>query len=585
MLIALVGQPNSGKSAILSRLTGARVVTSNYPGTTVELCRGRIPSTSIEVLDTPGIYSLSASTREQEVTRRVLAEGSPDLIVNVVDGSNLGRHLSLTLALKRFGIPLIVTVNCIDRLRNMGLDLDGAALEKQLGARVVATSAATGEGIERLLEEIQKNLGGRSPGGVQTVEGPDGRTAAARQVAEPFDLRVLQRQAVSIAGSVIVPISERQGAGLGGPRRMTCIAAALEDALDRPLVAALGLGAVLVAAWRLISWALPSAEAAVRLLLDPLGTYLGRFLSAALPDSPLSATIADAVTEGLVLPLATVLPAMIVAYSLIAFLEDTGLLARYAAMGDYLTGILNLPGQALIPFMLGFGCRVPGLLSARILPSPESRRSASILIATLVPCTATVSLAWATLARFRGNPLAPSAALFISTLALSRVLRLASGTTKDPLVLEIPPLRMPALRNVVMKTQMRLSGFFTHVLPLVIAVNIVIRLVTAGAGSLGSGISTFSTFSRNMLGIPPQALLGVLLTMLQRYLAPLFLLQQNLTPREATIAVTMVVLGFPCLPSAVTLWREQGASAVMVTFLASTCLFLGWGALLNLVLP
>jgi len=360
------------------------------------------------------------------------------------------------------------------------------------------------------------------------------------------------------------------------------MALATEDALDSPLTATLALGAILLVTWKLIAWALPASETAVRLLLDPVGAYLTRFITAVLPDSPLSATIAGAVTEGMVLPLATVLPAMIVAYSLIAFLEDTGLLARYAAMGDYLTGILNLPGQALIPFMLGFGCRVPGLLSARILPSPESRRSASILIAALVPCTATVSLAWATLARFKGNPIVPSLALIVSTLILSQALRLASKTERDPLVLEIPPLRIPTLRNVAMKTQMRLSGFFTHVLPLVIAVNIVIRLVMAGTGSLGTGLSAFS---RNVLGIPPQAFLGVLLTMLQRYLAPLFLLQHNLTPREATIAITMVVLGFPCLPSAVTLWREQGPSAVLVTFLASTCLFLGWGALLNLVLP
>ncbi len=232
--------------------------------------------------------------------------------------------------------------------------------------------------------------------------------------------------------------------------------------------------------------------------------------------------------------------------------------------------------------MLGFGCRVPAILSARILPSQESRRNASIIIAALVPCTATVSLAWATLARFHGNPFIPVVALTASALLLAKMLRVASKSAKDPLVLELPPLRMPALRNVAMKTQMRLSGFLTHVLPLVAAMNVGIRLLMARGSIIGEG--RFAAFATDSLGIPPQALVGILFTMLQRYLAPLFLMQLDLSPREATIAVTMVVLGFPCLPSAVSLWREQGPGAVLSTFLVSICLFLGWGMVLNLVL-
>ena len=573
MLVALVGQPNSGKSAILAKLTGARVMTSNYPGTTVELVFGRIPDSDVEVLDTPGIYSLHAFTREQQVTRDVLEGRSPDLVVNVIDGTNLHRHLSLTLALLHFKIPMLIAVNCVDRLRDSGFAVDETRLSLATGARVVSTSAATGEGMDRLMSEIRIGRAG-------ALDRPDRRQPQDLQDLHDLqDLQCLQREAAALADSALIPL----GANTRGTRsRRARLTGRIEDALDRPLAAYLGLGAALAVAWKFISWALPFSEAVVRLLLDPVGVYLARLLSAALPKSPLSVIISDALTEGIVLPLATVLPAMILAYSLIALLEDTGLLSRYAALGDLLTGTLNLPGQALIPFMLGFGCRVPGLLSARILPSQESRRNASILIAALVPCAATVSLAWTTLARFRGNPLVPIVALLVSTFALARLLRLTSGSAKDPLVLELPPLRMPTLGNMTMKTQMRLSGFFTGVLPLVIAMNVAIRLLMAYGSSVASGVSSFA---RTVFGIPPQAFVGVLLTMLQRYLAPLFLLQQDLTPREATIAVTMVALGFPCLPSTVTLWREQGPSAVLLTFLASACLFMGWGALLNLVLP
>jgi ferrous iron transport protein B len=581
MLVALVGQPNSGKSALLSRLTGARVVTSNYPGTTVELASGRIPGSDIEVLDTPGIYSLAASSREQQITREVLEKRAPDLVVDVVDGTNLARHLSLTLALIRYGGPVIIAVNCADRLRAAGLEVDTRALSGRTGAPVVATSAITGEGVGELRAEIQAirhTLGTGREGKPGRLSGP-GSGAGQEVTGWPESLQALQKEASSIAAAVL----SRGGNGSKRERPRLAFAERLEAGLDRPLITFLVLGAGLFAAWAFISRALPFAEATVRLLLDPVGAYLRPFLSAALPPGPISDTIARAVPEGVILPLCTVLPAMVLTYSLIAFLEDTGLLCRYAALGDALTGALNLPGQALIPFMLGFGCRVPAILSARILPSQESRRNASILIAALVPCTATVSLAWTTLARFRGNPLVPVVAVAASALGLARLLNLTSGTGKDPLVLELPPLRMPAARNLAMKTRMRLSGFFTHVLPLVVAMNVGVRLfMDRGVAPLSGALSGFAA---DVLGIPPEALLGALLTMLQRYLAPLFLLQLPLSPREATIAVTMVSLGFPCLPSAVALWRELGPKVVLVTFAISTCLSLGWGTLLNLVLP
>ncbi len=577
MLVALVGQPNSGKSALLHKMTGARVLTSNYPGTTVELVSGRLRvreagntgkrgsqgqrPEDILVLDTPGIYSLSALTKEQEVTRGIVNDSGTDLIVNVLDGSNLGRHLSLTLALLRTGVPVIVAVNCADRMRDLGMDLDAKKLEAALGAPVVLTSAVTGEGVEQLTGMIVAAAG---------------RSGGNRHNATPeSQLRDLHREASLLADQTLRDSGRRKRAGPF---------ARAELALDRPLWTYLSLGVSLLLIWKFMSWALPSAEAAVRLVLEPVAERLEGFLTAVMPESALTATITGAVSEGLVLPLAVVLPAMILAYALIAFLEDTGLLARYAALGDVLTGALNLPGQALIPFMLGFGCRVPGLLSARILPSPESRRAASLIIATVVPCTATASMAWAVLARFGGNPLVPGAALLISTWLLSRLMRLRTRRSKDPLVLEIPPLRVPVPGNIIVKTHMRLSGFFVHVLPLVIGMNVVIRLVITGSGANAPGEGV-SFFSRTYLGIPPQAFAGVMLTMLQRYLAPLFLLTQNLSPREATIAITMVVLGFPCLPSAVTLWREQGPSAVLLSFASATCLFLGWGVLLNLVLP
>jgi len=194
-----------------------------------------------------------------------------------------------------------------------------------------------------------------------------------------------------------------------------------------------------------------------------------------------------------------------------------------------------------------------------------------------------VSLAWATLARFHGYPLVPALALTVSALALARTMAAASRSPRDPLVLELPPLRRPTLRNVALKTEMRLSGFFSHVLPLVTVMNVAVRLYMGQGTVFGRGM--LERVAERAFGLPAEALLGIMFTMLQRYLAPLFLLQLDLTPRQATIAVTMVALGFPCLPSTVALWREQGLGTVALAFVVSVFLSASWGALLNAVLP
>ena len=579
MLVVLVGQPNSGKSALLAKLTGARVVSSNYPGTTVELASGRIPGSEITILDTPGIYSLHALTREQEVTRGVLEGGEPDLIVNVVDGTSLSRHLALTLSLLSYGLPVVIAVNYVDELCGRGLKVDVQRLSEIAGCPSVLVSALTGEGVPLLVSVIKTEVEVAKPR--TRVDRFPGETRPLPRGFEP-SLRELQLRAQAIAGAVVrheAPppagsVKRRSVAGLGSR---------LQRLLDQPLTGVPLLMAGLVLAWKAMAWALPFSEAAVNGLLAPFRRLLESSLAALLPNVPFAETLSRAVPEGLALPMSTVLPAMVLAYSMMAVLEDTGLLARYAALGDPVMGALRLPGQALIPFMLGFGCRVPGILASRTLPSPESRRTASLVLACLVPCTATVSLAWVTLAKFRGYPLVPVFAVTASTLVLARTMSAATGNSRDPLVLELPPLRRPTLRNVALKTEMRLSGFFSHVLPLVVAMNVALRLYMDGGRVFGTKL--LGSLAEKVFGLPLEALLGIMFTMFQRYLAPLFLLQLDLTPRQATIAVTMVVLGFPCLPSTVALWREQGPGAVILAFGASVCLSASFGAVLNAVLP
>lgn len=570
MLVALVGQPNSGKSALLGCLTGAKVFTSNYPGTTVEVTEGRVPGTGITVLDTPGIYSMRALSKEQQVTRKVILERRPRVIVNVVDGTSLRKQLPLTLSLKSLGIPIVLAVNQADRMKELGIHIDLDVLRKETGAEAVLTSAITGEGAETLLQAIEKAAA--SGAGEDGPSAPFSSHEPCRSF-EPYDLRDLHEAASAIADRTV---RLRGASGRRSPAEY------LDRLLDRPAASWLVLGGLLWAVWRFSSWALPFAETSVRMILNPLRVHAESLLRAVLPRGPLAETLSEAVPEGFILPMATVLPAMILAYSLMAVLEDSGFLGRMAALSDVFTAALNLPGQSMIPLTLGFGCRVPALMAARILPGERSRRTASLIIATCVPCTATISLSLAALAKFRASFAVPGVLTAVSALTIGWAARLIPGGQKEPLVLELPPLRIPSLRNIAMKTQARLRGFFSHALPLLVVVNSAVRVFMSQGLPAGANVSRFS---RVYLGIPPEALWSVLLTMFQRYLAPLFLMQQNLTPREAVIAVSMVALGFPCLPSAVVLWRENGARFVLLTFLTSLILFIGWGMVLNLILP
>ncbi|QUL98659.1 MAG: ferrous iron transporter B [Candidatus Fermentithermobacillus carboniphilus] len=575
MLVVLVGQPNSGKSAILSRLTSARVIASNYPGTTVEVARARmLEDKDVEILDTPGVYSLRGLTREQAVTIEIL-EGNPDLVLNVIDGTSLERHLSLTLALLQYlrarRIPVVIVINQIDRMREKGLAVDLCKIQERLGCRVVGTSAVTGEGIKDLVQAVTQELGSRQRAR-WGESGPFPDSPAANGTWKPF-----HRAARELAREVLVHRPE------SGTSLLSSALGWFDERLDEPLGAWAACALGLFGSWKFLSWALPFLEGFLAFALNPVKILIGKFLESFLPENRLAEVISHALPEGLVLPLSTVLPSMVLAYLLIALIEDTGLLGRYAVLGDSLMGAFNLPGQAVVPFMLGLGCRVPALLSTRILPTDLSRKTASVIIATLVPCTATTSLGLAVLARFRGNPFVPLGVIVASGVFVGQVQKAFHGGRRDLLAIELPPLRFPVLRNILVKTEMRLGGFFAHVLPLLVIMNVSVRLILAYGLIPSAG--WLPSFSRKFLGIPGEALGAVLFTMLQRYLAPLFLMQLSLSPREATIAATMVALGFPCLPSQVALSREFGFGYVVLTLAVSTCLFLGWGMVLNLVLP
>jgi len=319
-----------------------------------------------------------------------------------------------------------------------------------------------------------------------------------------------------------------------------------------------------------VAYGIRVSESAAATLFRPVQYWLEGLARLAMGDTPGATTLARGIAEGLMVPFGTVMPSMAMVYVLMALLEDSGLLSRFAAASDAVSSLIGLPGQSVIPLALGLGCRSPAVLAVRLLPGARERVTVVLLLAIAVPCAATLGIITAVAARFGAD-------LVVVLLALATVFailglganRFLSGRPV-PLIIELPPLRLPVLSNVAAKTWSRMAGFFTHVLPVLLGMNIVVRiLVESGVFNMPPSLSA-STLP--VLGVRAEVLAGVLVTAFQRYLAPVVLLNLDLSSREATIACAMVCTSFPCMPVTALALHEIGLKRTAVIFMIGAVL-------------
>ncbi len=654
--VALVGQPNVGKSVIMNLLTGAGAVVSNYPGTTVELTTGYLqtPYGDIAVIDTPGTYSLHSDTEEQKVAQRVLLESNVDLIVNVADARNLSRNLYLTLQLLDLGIPVVVALNQMDMAREAGMIVDVQALAEALQVPVIPMVASRGEGVDelkkliadaarfpqslawcevkpmRFSQEIEnvisvlqsqleaiipeedgkhrmhpsralaihlmehdaldEDLFGIYPELEHFVEELQSKVAnnqflcngcfrgcrfcPAADALHPVLPTCLERtrKAKEITNSVVRHIKQ---AGAASPRQH------LERVLDYPPTGIPILAFIAYIAVKVTLAVLEFAEEFVPVVLGPL-VGLVDSLADALPQGSLAEIIVRAIPEGILLPFEVVMPTMLSIYLIMALLEDSGLMPRIAVMMDRVMSLLNIPGQSIIPIVLGFGCRAPGVLATRTLPNRESRIVVSTLLAIPIPCAATLGIITGVAKAFDADLRVIYGAIAFVFLLLARLVGRYLGADTE-LILEIPPVRVPSVKAVASKAWMRMEGFFKQVLPVLMVTGIGVRILL-DTGIL-SVLSRFDPFSARLFGISGQALVSVAVTVVQRYAAPMVLLNLPLTAREATIAASMISLSLPCIPVSYLIAKEFGWKTLAAVFGLAVCITLSTGLVLNLILP
>ena len=472
--LSLVGVPNCGKTALFNRLTGSRQKVANYPGVTVERKEGRLLSArsgrTYRVVDLPGAYSLEPATLDEAITRDVVlgrhaTEPAPDLIVCVVDATNLRLNLRLVLDLKRLGRPMIVALNMSDVAEQRGYRLDRAALERALGVPVVPTVAVRAGGERALVEAIDAHdfdAATRRATRAARLEAPQPATAA--------DIEATQREVRRVLDE----------AGYRVPVR-AAVLARLDAVVLHPLAGPLLLTAVLFLMFQAVfSWAKGPQN-----LINSGVQWLSGSLAQELPAGPLRGLLLDGVLAGAGSVL-VFLPQILILFFFILALEDSGYLPRAAFLLDRLMGRVGLSGRAFIPLLSSFACAIPGIMAARTIPSARDRL-ATIMIAPLMTCSARLpvyALLIGALIPQRG--LGPfnlrGVVLFalylagvVSALAVAFVLkRTVMRGEYRPLLLELPEYRWPHLSNLALGLWERARIFVARVGTIILALMVVL---------------------------------------------------------------------------------------------------------------
>ena len=608
--VALVGHPNVGKSVIFNNLTGLNAIVSNYPGTTVEVYRGSIEwkGFTIEIVDTPGTYSTTPTTQAEEVTRRVILEEKPDVIVHVVDAASIRRHLYLTLELLEVGIPLVLVANQIDRAEALGINISRAELERLLGVPVVTCVAIRRRGMEALLDEIIEAYERGPPACPKYSRGLEEclrLVEAALRGRLPPELKRFSR---FIATHVV--LEDREFGDLASlvpghlraelpryGRKLALERAAKTDDIYRRAVnvekaerlrlsridyisvsPVFGI-AVMAALTLIVTYGLLGLihEVGHRIPSMLYYSFYEPFIRGLVERVAPQGLIRDLLigekagiygslgllTTGVFFVFFMILPTILVLYLILGVLEDLGFLPRVAISFHRPLRRIGLSGDATVPLVTGTGCSIVGILSTRILRSDKERLIASLLQVLGIPCMAQQVMIWCVLGRY-GLPYI--LALYILLLfvivttgfILDRVIPGESGV----LLLELPPWRRPQLRNLVKKTYVRMMSFLRTGVPLVF-LGILLANLAYYTGAIVAIAELFSPVVSGLLRLPSETCVALIVSTLRKDVAIGILGRYELTPLQTLTAVTVITLSFPCIGSFTILLSEFGAKQTL----------------------
>lgn len=523
--VALAGNPNCGKTSIFNNMTGARQHVGNYAGVTVEEKIGHtnFEGKKIEIIDLPGTYSLTARSIDELVARNVIIHDHPEMIVNVVDASNLERNLYLTAQLIELERPILLALNMIDVATEMGLKINNERLAKLTGSTVVETIGRTNKGTQGILKGIVDVAAAKKAPGITIPYGDDIEPAIAelQKVVEvkntsEFPNRFLAVKLLEDDEDVVNTV---KGMNPEAIQKATELRAALADKVDLDIVfqeyrhrfavdvfnqsldqgyqqresrsdkidkiltnRILGLPIFLIVMWVLFNLVINIGAYPQGWIETGMG-YLTDFLNASMPDGLLRSLIVDGVIGGVGAVLSFI-PLIVLLFVGISFLEDSGYMARAAFVVDRVMRAFGLHGKSFIPMLLGFGCSVPAIMGARILDNPRDRM-VTILVSPFMSCGARLPV-YTLLAAAFFPPEQAGTILFgiyllgvIVAIIVAKILRqfVFTGDT-EPFAMEMPPYHMPTLKSVLIHMWERSVLYLKKAGTFILAASIIVWLIT-----------------------------------------------------------------------------------------------------------
>jgi ferrous iron transport protein B len=485
--IALVGNPNSGKTALFNALTGSRQKVANYAGVTVERKEGAVMTAtgrSLSIIDLPGTYSLRARSPDEVVTRdavlgRLAGESAPDVLVCVADATNLRLVLRLILELKAVGRPMVLALNMYDIAQRQGLRIDLDGLARSIGCPIVTTVATRKRGIDDLVAQVEAMIEG-------------GAIAAGNTWHEPAagEIRDAHREAQRILK-----------AHVRAPERPDTFTGKVDSVLLHPIAGlAILFGLLFVMFQAVFSWGKQVGD-----LIGDGFTGAGAFLASHLPHGLLTSFLTDGVISG-VGSVLVFLPQILVLFFFIILLEDFGYMARAAFLMDRIMGGAGLHGRAFIPLLSSFACAIPGIMATRVIDNKRDRLT-TILVAPLMTCSARIPVYTLIISAFIPSRTVLGvmnlqglvmfglyAAGILSALGVSFITRkLFWRGAVEPFLMELPAYKVPdpanVARNVILRGRIFLTRAGTIIFPLMVAVWFLSSFPGAPAGAAGPAIN------------------------------------------------------------------------------------------------